>query len=105
MSELNRLSESLSSELFEDLPERVQQGIVGGTTYFHFKDIQIFSAADLDADLGGADASSVYSLQYTEMTVATDVQGWVPSSGLSNMFRPRYARNSIPLLYFHRERI
>ncbi|MEM9537730.1 MAG: hypothetical protein AAGA40_18910 [Cyanobacteria bacterium P01_E01_bin.45] len=108
MSDINRISNSqLSdlSDLFEDIPEQVQQSIVGGTTFFHFKDLQIFSGSDIGLDLKAADALSVYSLQYTEMTVATDVQGWVPSSGLYDVFGPRYARTSTPYLFFNREQV
>lgn len=105
MSGINRISDSQSSELFEDIPEHVQQSIVGGTTFFHFKDLQIFSGSDIGLDLKGADALSAYSLQYTEMTVATDVQGWVPSSGLYDVFGPRYARTSTPYLFFNREEV
>ena len=105
MSELNRINESHESDLFVDLPEQIQQSIVGGTTFFHFKDLQIFSGSNVDLDLEGADALNVYSLHYTEMTVATDVEGWVPSSGLYDVFSPRYARTSIPYLFFNSQQI
>ena len=101
MSALNRISDSRSSDLFEDIPEQVQQSIVGGTTFFHFKDLQIFSASDIGLNLKEADSLNVYSLQYTEMTVATDVKGWVPSSGLYDVFSPRYAQTSTPYLFFN----
>ena len=105
MSEINPIIDSYESDLFEDIPENIQQSIVGGTTYFHFKDLQIFSASDIGLDLKEADALNVYSLQYTEMTVATDVEGWVPSSGLYDVFSPRYAKTSSPYLFFNRQQV
>ena len=100
MSTLCNVDGRMEPGLYEDIPEHVQQGIMGGTTYFHFKDMQVFSGYDVGLDLNAADSINVYSLQYTEMTVATDVKGWVPHSGLYDVFAPRYAENSVPVMFF-----
>ena len=101
MSELHNINGRIDSDLYEDIPEEVQQGIMGGTTFFHFKDYQVFSGSNTDLDLKSADNLSVYSLQYTEMTVATDVKGWVPTSGIFDVFAPRYALTATPYLFFN----
>ncbi len=103
MSSLSRIDKCLESDFLEEIPELLQQSVVGGTTFFHFKDIQIFSASDLSAnlDLGDVDLSSVYALSYREMVVATDVKGWVPGPGLYNAYSPRYAQTTAPYLYFN----